>query len=158
MKRTGARPAGRDAACNDFIPTACVCNMRTWGGPSTFIWMWAKRGGHGLCGEDLGGASLHARKDEPFIFYNSCPGPSMCTWRELETGPYNTAESEWGPYDWSVLSPMAVHRDKRTTSRHAGTFVGGLRGTGRGSTYMEAQQRAANGQPKVNGGHATGAC
>jgi hypothetical protein len=32
LKRTGARSAGRSAACNDFIPTACVSNMRTWGG------------------------------------------------------------------------------------------------------------------------------
>jgi hypothetical protein len=28
----------------------------------------------------------------------------------------------------------------------------------KGSAYVEAQHRAANGQPKVNGGHATGAC
>ncbi len=33
LKRTGARSAGRSAACNDFIPTACVRNMMTWGGP-----------------------------------------------------------------------------------------------------------------------------
>jgi hypothetical protein len=58
----------------------------------------------------------HARKDEPFNFYNSSPGPSTCMWRELETGPHNTAESEWGPHDWSVLSPTAAHRGKRTTS------------------------------------------
>jgi hypothetical protein len=31
----GARSAGRSAACNDFIPTACVRNMTTWGGPGT---------------------------------------------------------------------------------------------------------------------------
>ncbi len=40
----------------DFIPTACVRNMRTWGGPGTLIWTWAKRGGHAPRGEDLGGA------------------------------------------------------------------------------------------------------
>ncbi len=56
LKRTGARSAGRSAACNDFIPTAFMRNMRTWrGGPGTFIWTWAKRGGHGPRGEDLGG-------------------------------------------------------------------------------------------------------
>jgi hypothetical protein len=32
LKRTGARSAGRFVACNDFIPTACVRNMMTWGG------------------------------------------------------------------------------------------------------------------------------
>jgi hypothetical protein len=69
------------------------------------------------------------------------------------------AESEWGPHDWSVLSPTAVHRDKRTTSRVARwTLRWGLCGTGTGGTYVEAQRRAADGQPKVNGGHATGAC
>ncbi len=133
-------------------------------GPGTLIWTWAKRGGHRPRGKDLGGAwqraehHQYARKDEPFSLYNSSPGPSTCTWRELETGPYNTAESGWGPHDWSVMSPTAVHRDKRTTSWHAGPYAGGLRGTGRGDTYVEAQHRAANGQPKANGGHATGAC
>ncbi len=126
-------------------------------GPGTLIWTWAKRGGYGPRGEDLGGAwqrvehHQHARKDEPFNLYNSSPGPSTCTWRELETGPYNTAESGWGPHDWSVLSPMAVHRDKRTTSWHAGPYAGGLRGTGRGGTYVEAQHRAANGSRKWTG-------
>jgi hypothetical protein len=149
---------------HDFIPTACVHNMSTWGGPGTLIWTWAKRGGHGPQGEDLGGAwqraehHQHTRKDEPFSLYNSSPGPSTCTWRELETGLYNMAESGWGPHDWSMLSPTAVHRDKRTTSWHAGPFAGSLCGTGRGSTYVEAQHRAADGQLKVNGGHATGAC
>jgi hypothetical protein len=70
----------------------------------------------------------------------------------------NFLRSEWGPHNWSVLSSTAVHRDKRTTSWHAGPCAGGLRGTGRGSTYVEAQHWAANGQPKVNRGHATGAC
>jgi hypothetical protein len=116
------------------------------------------------CAEDLGGAwqraehHQHARKNKPFNLYNISPGPSMCTWRELKTGPYNMAESEWGPHGWSVLSPTAVQRDKRTTSWHARPYAGGLHGTGRGSTYVEAQHRAANGQPKVNGGHVTGAC
>ncbi len=32
LKRTGARSAGHGAACNDFIPTACMRNMMTWGG------------------------------------------------------------------------------------------------------------------------------
>ncbi len=32
MKQTGARSAGRSAACNGFILTACVRNMMTWGG------------------------------------------------------------------------------------------------------------------------------
>jgi hypothetical protein len=44
LKRTGARSAGRSAACNDFTPTACVRNMITWwGGPGTFIWTWVKK-------------------------------------------------------------------------------------------------------------------
>jgi hypothetical protein len=29
----GARSAGSSAACNDFIPTACMRKMTTWGGP-----------------------------------------------------------------------------------------------------------------------------
>ncbi len=41
---------------HDFIPTACVRNMRTWGGPGTLIWTSAKRGSHGPRGKDLGGA------------------------------------------------------------------------------------------------------
>ncbi len=32
LKRTCARSAGCSAACNGFIPTACVRNMMTWGG------------------------------------------------------------------------------------------------------------------------------
>ncbi len=132
-------------------------------GPGTLIWTWAKRGGHGPRGEDLGGAwqraehYQHARKDEPFNLHNSSSGPSTCTWRELETGPYNTAESWWGPHDWSVLSPTAVHRDKRTTSwlacwtLHWGPTWDWERWHVRGGS-------TPNGQPKVNGGHATGAC
>ncbi len=150
LKQMGARSAGRSAACiTSFRLPACA----TWErgeGPGTLIWTWAKRGGHGPRGEDLGGAwqraehYQHARKDEPFNFYNSSPGPSTCTWRELETGPYNTAESGWGPNDWSALSPTAVHRDKRTTSWLAcWTLRWGLCGTGRGGTYVEAQHRAA---------------
>jgi hypothetical protein len=78
--------------------------------------------------------------------------------RAVQYGRKWMGASRRGPHDWSVLSPTAVHRDKRTTSWHAGPFAGGLCGTGRGSTYVEAQHRAANGQPKVNGGHATGVC
>ncbi len=153
-------------ACNDFILTACVRNMRTWGGRGL-----ARLFGRGrretaldrvarIWEEHDSVLSITSMpgRTKPFIFYNSSPGPSTCTWRELKTGLYNMAKSEWGPHDWSVLSPMAVHQDKRTTSWHAGPFAEGLRGTGRGSTYMEAQHRAANGQPKANGGHATGAC
>ncbi len=39
LKQTGARSAGSSAACNDFIPTACVRNKKTWGGgPGTLFW------------------------------------------------------------------------------------------------------------------------
>jgi hypothetical protein len=31
MKQMGARSEGRSAACDDFILTACMRNMRTWG-------------------------------------------------------------------------------------------------------------------------------
>jgi hypothetical protein len=40
LKCTGAMSAGRGAACNDFIPTACVRNMTAWGGPGTLNWTW----------------------------------------------------------------------------------------------------------------------
>ncbi len=42
-KRTGARSAGRSEACNDFIPTTCVRNMTTWGGPGMLNWTWAEK-------------------------------------------------------------------------------------------------------------------
>jgi hypothetical protein len=42
LKRTGARSAGRTAACNDFILTACVCNMTMWGEPGMLSWTWAE--------------------------------------------------------------------------------------------------------------------
>jgi hypothetical protein len=29
-------------AGNDFIPTACVYNMMTWGEPGTSSWMWVE--------------------------------------------------------------------------------------------------------------------
>jgi hypothetical protein len=124
----GQQAAPRPAMTSFRLP-ACATGERG-GGPGTFI---------GDVGEERQprttwrgsgrsmtacSASLYGRKDEPFIFYNSCPGPSTCTWRELETGPYNTAESELRPHDWSVLSPTAVHQDKRTTSWHTGPFAG----------------------------------
>ncbi len=90
---------------HDFIPTACVRNMRTWGG----AW-------HVDLDEGKERRPRTAWRGSGRSFYNSSSGPSTCTWRELETGPYNTAVSGWGPHDWSVLSPTAVHRDKRTTS------------------------------------------
>jgi hypothetical protein len=42
MKQTGARSAGHTEACNDFISTACVHNMMTWGEPGTLSWTWAE--------------------------------------------------------------------------------------------------------------------
>jgi hypothetical protein len=41
LKLMGARTAGRTAACNYFILTACVHNM-TWGEPGTLSWTWAE--------------------------------------------------------------------------------------------------------------------
>ncbi len=41
LKRMGARTAGRNAACNHFIPTACVHNM-TWGEPGTLSGTWTE--------------------------------------------------------------------------------------------------------------------
>jgi hypothetical protein len=55
LKRTGARSAGRTAACYDFIPTACVRNMKTWGGPGTLNWTGRGNSDHGPRGDDLGG-------------------------------------------------------------------------------------------------------
>ncbi len=77
----------------------------------------------------------------PSAFTTAALGPARARGEQLETGPYNTAESGWGPHDWSVLSPTGVHRDKRTTLWHAGPFAGGLRGTGRRGTFVEAQHR-----------------
>jgi hypothetical protein len=39
LKQTGARSAGSSAACNDFIPTACLRNMRTWGGGAWHVYL-----------------------------------------------------------------------------------------------------------------------
>jgi hypothetical protein len=72
--------------------------------------------------------------------------------------PYNTAESGWGPHNWSVLSPTAVHRDRELLHGTLDPSLGAYVGLDGGSMYLEAQHRAANGQPKVNEGHATGAC
>jgi hypothetical protein len=55
LKQTGARSAGRSAACNDFFPTACMRNMKMWGGPSTGNWTSVERGGHRSLGKDLRG-------------------------------------------------------------------------------------------------------
>ncbi len=83
------------------------------------------------------------------------PWDSTCTWRELDTGPYNTAKSVWGPHDWSVLRPTAVHWDKRTI--HGSTLDSSL------GAYVGLEGEHVRGgstpgrqwQPKVNGGHAT---
>jgi hypothetical protein len=93
LKRTGARSAGHSAACDNFILTACVCNMRTSGGPGTFIWMWAKRGGHGPHGEDLGGVwqrvehDQHARKDNPSSSTTAALGPARARGENSKPGP-----------------------------------------------------------------------
>ncbi len=89
----GARAAGRFTVCTDFILTACVCNM-TWGGDqaSYNLDMGGETGATGrmvrICEQDDSVLSTdqHTRKADLFIFYNSSPGPGMCTWRELETG------------------------------------------------------------------------
>jgi hypothetical protein len=93
LKRTGARSAGSSAACNDFIPAACLCNMMTWGGePGTLIWMWEERWwpqamwrGSGRRMTSCWDWTAH-QKGRPFIFYSSSPGPGTSMWRELKTG------------------------------------------------------------------------
>ncbi len=164
LERTGARSAGCSAACNDFIPTACVRNMRTWGGLACLFGRGRREAATDRMAriwEEHDSAEHHCTpgRTNPSSFTTAAPGPARAHGENSKQGrTIWPAESEWGPHDRSVLNPTAVHRDKRTTSWHAGPFAGGLRGTGRGSTYVEAQHRAANGQPKVNGGHATGAC
>jgi hypothetical protein len=106
------------AACNDFIPTACVRNMRTWGGPGTSIWTWAKRGGHGPRGEDLGGAwqraehYLHARKDEPFIFYTAALGSARAHGENSKPGRIIRPKVDGGLTTGACWAPQAVHRDR----------------------------------------------
>ncbi len=77
LKRTGARSAGRSAACYDFIPTACVRNMKTWGGPGTLNWTWTGKysSDHGPRGDDLGGGWQH----DGLISLPGRPTPSSST-------------------------------------------------------------------------------
>jgi hypothetical protein len=81
----GARSGGCSAACNDFTPTACVRNMMTWGG----IWHVKLDVGREFAmgcmvriwEEDKSVlSSVHLTwKANPFIFYSSSLGPSICT-------------------------------------------------------------------------------
>jgi hypothetical protein len=43
LKQTGARSAGSSVACNDFILTACMRNMKMWRDPIMLSWTWAER-------------------------------------------------------------------------------------------------------------------
>ncbi len=160
----GARSAGRSVACNDFIPIACMHNMKTWGGPGTLIWMWAERGSQGLRGEDLGGVwqrtehDLHARKAKPFTFYSSSPGPSTCTWRKLKkSGCKMQPKVNGGLITGVCLVPRQFTRIVDLLHCTLDPSLGPA-WDWKGRTYMKAQHRATNGWPKVNGGHATGAC
>jgi hypothetical protein len=74
LKQTGARSAGRSAAWNDFILTACMHNM-TWGGPGTQQSGCGRRdGSQGPRGEDLGGGWQHAEhwlaQEDSLISFN----------------------------------------------------------------------------------------
>jgi hypothetical protein len=75
-------------------------------------------------------------------------------WRELETGLYNTAENGWGPHNWSVLSHTAVHQDREILHGTLDPSLGAYVGLDEGARKW----RLNTGQPKVNGGHVTGAC
>jgi hypothetical protein len=153
----GAMSAGRSPACNDFIPTACVHNMRTWGGGVWHVYLdvGQERRGRSMtacwalpaCQE---GRTLHLLQQQPWA-------------QHVHVERTQNRAVQYGRKSIRGLTmehaePHGSSPGQRTTSWHAGFFAGGLGGTGRGSTYVEAQHRAANGQPKVNRGHVTGAC
>jgi hypothetical protein len=71
----------------------------------------------------LEGRPLHLRQQQLWAQYVRVG--------RLKTGPQIAAESGWGPLEWSVLSPTAVHRDGSSTSLYGGPIAGGLFGTGR---------------------------
>jgi hypothetical protein len=78
LKPTGARSAGRSAACNDFIPTACLPAQHDdvgGGAPGPLMWCGQRNSDHGPRGEDLGGGRQR-------VGLNSSPGrliPSSTT-------------------------------------------------------------------------------
>jgi hypothetical protein len=60
---------------------------------------------------------------------------------ETQTWLLIAAESQWGPHEWSVLSPTMVHRDGSSLSLHTGPFAGGLHRTGRGARMWRLDTR-----------------
>ncbi len=74
------------------------------------------------------------------------------------TGLQNVAESGWGPHAWDMLAPRRSTGMAALLTARWFVLLLGARVARKRSTYMGAQHRAGNGQPKVNGGHATGAC
>jgi hypothetical protein len=69
------------AACSDFIPTACVRNMRTWGGLACLFGRGRREAATDRVARiwveyDSVLSNPHARKDEPFIFYTAALGPA----------------------------------------------------------------------------------
>jgi hypothetical protein len=76
----------------------------------------------------------------------------------LETGPQTAAVSEWGTKRLERASPTAVHREGSLYCAARWILGWGPAWACWWDTYMETRHRAADGQPKINGGHATGAC
>ncbi len=108
--------------------------MRMWGGPGMFIWTWAKRGGHGPRGEDLGGVWQRAMtstpgRTNPSSFTTAALGPARARGENSKPGRTIWPKVNGGLTTGACWAP----RHKRTASWHAGPFAGGLRGTGRGA-------------------------
>ncbi len=136
--------------------------MTTWGGPGTLNWTWTEKEWPRAAWRGSGRRMAawrpdwFARETDPFIIYISSFGSGKCTWensnRAAECGRKWMGASRLGR-----AGPTAVHRDGSSLYGVIGPVAGGPRGWKR-STYVGAQHRAGNGRPKVNGGHATGAC
>ncbi len=117
---------------------------------------------HGLNGKDLGEGRQRAehaqltRKAVPFILYSSSFGPSTCAWGGSKPGRKLRPKVDGGLTTGACWAPRRFTGIAALPHCTLDLSLGACVGL-EGCTYVEALHQAANGRPKVNGGHATGA-
>jgi hypothetical protein len=139
LKRTGARSAGRSAACNDFILTACVCKMKTWGDLES-------ESGRGRREVATGRVAMIREEYGSVLSMTSMPerlnpssstalalGPACAPGENSKPGRKMWPKVNGGLTTGACWAPRRFTGISRSTSLHDGPFAGGLHGTGRGA-------------------------
>jgi hypothetical protein len=145
--------AAESAGCEQPAMTSCQPpECPTWWGGSGMLQSrcgW-RDGGYELRNEDLGRGWQHAelwiahQEGQPLHRLQQQPWAQHIHVDRTWNWAIIAAASDWGPPDWSMLSPTAVSPGWQNSFTVCWTFSWGPMRDGEESTYVEAQHWAAN--------------